>query len=523
MRLLRSFIFLITSTCLILIIVACTDGEDDRLPEGAYKVDPIFEMYYEQLGGMDVLGPAISPIFEYNGKIYQYTHAALMMYDRDVPAEQSHRLAPLGRDMNLYEMPIPEPEDVEGRYVDGQIIEAIFLPLYDRLGGKEVVGKPLTGAHLNAERNRYEQYFENVGFYSIEDGSSEDVHLLAYGAWKCDQHCRHSPPLNSIISLPTQTIAPFVKTVGVLGLDFTGFALTGPYIASNGNLEQIYENVVLVANLDHPENVSLLPLPGRVGVIGDALMPPTDSDDDIFYEIQGELGYNVPKAFMDYIEAHRGLEFSGRPITQVHHLDQRNFRQCYENLCLKGIVEESGEIQVILESLGLRYRDLFYRPQVRAGTPEGGFDTDITVQIWEAYPMVSSELEQEIGVIVYSGNAPLPNVSPKLELTLPGGERYSYAMPATDDKGESRLQIEPLDAGNGTLVPYKVCVSSGLEQVFCIMDSFLIWNADYITITPEIPPENMAYLPFVLRNIEVYIPSVLERFKTFLPVVLSSE
>jgi hypothetical protein len=505
-------------------MAACADQDDDHLPQGAYEVDPILEKYYEQLGGMDVLGPAISPIFERDGTIYQYTHGGLLVYDRNLPAGNNHYLAPLGRDMNLYEMPISEPEEMNGRYVDGHVIDEQFLPLYDRLGGKEVVGKPLTDAHLNTEKKRYEQYFENLGFYWIDGDSPENVQLLSYGAWKCDRHCRHTPPLNSIINLPSQSAEPFVKAVGTLGLDFTGFALTGPYIAPNGSLEQVYENVVLVANLDHPENVSLLPLPGRVGVIGDALMPPSDADDVVFYAEQGEMGYNVPKEFLDYIEAHRGLEFSGRPITQVHHLDQQTFRQCFENICLRGSIDNQGETQIAPESLGLRYRDLFYRPQVRAGTPEGGFETDITVQIWEAYPMVSSDMEQEIGVIVYSGDAPLSNVSPTLELTVPGGDRYSYPMPATDYKGESKLSLEPLEAGNGTLIPYKVCVTTGLGQAFCIMDSFLIWNADYITIAPEIPPEGFtAYLPFVLRNIDVYIPVVLESFKTYLPVVANTE
>lgn len=516
MKLLRSFIFLLVSTCLILTIAACSDRDGDTLPEGAYEVDPIFQTYYEELGGMDVLGPAISPVFEKDEKIYQYTHGVLMKYDGDQPAGQNHQLAPLGRDMNLFEMPIAEPRDLEGRYVDGHVIYDKFIPLYDRLGGKDEVGKPLTEAHLNTEKNRYEQYFENVGFYWLEGEPPDDVQLLAYGAWKCDQHCRHLPPLNSIISLPSQTAEPFVRAVGTLGLDFTGFALTAPYLASNGNLEQVYENVVLVTDLDDTENVSLLSLPGRIGVIGDALMPPSDDEDLEFYAVQDEMGYNVPKVFLEYIEAHRGLEFSGRPVTQVHHLDQQSSRQCFENICLTSYLQESGVIQVAPEPLGLRYRDLFYKPQVRTGTPQGGFDTDITVQIWEAFPMVSSDLEQEIGVMVYSGNEPLPNVKPTLELILPGGDRQTFAMPVTDEDGESKLLLEPLEADNGTLVPYKVCVTTGVEQVFCIMDSFLVWNADYITIAPEITPGEMAYLPFVLKNFDVYIPAV---FRTFLPLV----
>jgi hypothetical protein len=43
-------------------------------------VDQRFREFYDLLGGVDILGPAISPKFIHGGNEYQYTTAALMVY-----------------------------------------------------------------------------------------------------------------------------------------------------------------------------------------------------------------------------------------------------------------------------------------------------------------------------------------------------------------------------------------------------------------------------------------------------------
>jgi hypothetical protein len=48
--------------------------------------------------------------------------------------------------------------------VDGYQVYDKFSGLDQELGGIEAVGKPLTGVHKNLEKNRYEQFFENLGF-----------------------------------------------------------------------------------------------------------------------------------------------------------------------------------------------------------------------------------------------------------------------------------------------------------------------------------------------------------------------
>ena len=508
---------------IIFIVAACARSQEQsaKYPEGAFPVDTLFKRFHEKLGGAAIIGNAISPIFDYNGVLYQYTTNALMVFDPSLKGEK-FSLAPLGRDMQIYEFPTPHIEDNQAKQVDGYRIDPKFLAVYDRMGGKAVVGKPLTEVHRNVEKARYEQYFENVGFYRIEDDPEEQIYLLAYGAWKCDASCRHAPPENSIISWPSQTAAPFVKAVAKLGLGFTGYALTPPYLSPTGLLEQIYENVILVTDLSHPDYVQLAPLPDKVGIPRDILMPPKLLPDRYFYPVENNLGYNVPVIFMDYLEAHGGFEFAGAPITQDLQLDKSVIRQCFEKICLEAYKEDNGQYIIQPMALGIKYRTLYYKPIGAA--PSGDVYADLTVQIWEAYPMVSPEQVQEIIVTVFSNNTPITGLEPELELYLPDGGLEKYVLPPSDSNGESHWMVEPLQAENGTLVPYKVCVATPSSQRFCIRDSYLIWKTEVMAITPKPPaPGYASYLPFIVRNASVYVPAVIEQyFYNYLPLVISS-
>lgn len=516
----KIIIILVPTILLLTLTTACgyVNNENVSSLEGTYPVDPLFRRFYRQIGGREIIGPAITPIFENENIFYQYTIGGLMMYDPQSSPEQPFRLAPLGLDLGISEAPIPKPDHVDGLYIDGHVIHEKFIPLYERMGGRSVVGKPLTEMYKNADKNRYEQYLENVGFYWIEGDPSDSVYLLAYGAWKCDRYCRASAPDNSSIQLPTRYAEPFVKTVARLGLDFTGLALTPPYLTPDAKLEQIYENVVLVIHPSQPEIVRLLPVPERVGIERDVLMPALRQPDMYFYPYDGELGYNIPAVFMEYIQAHGGTDFVGTPFTQMIQMDDGSLQQCFVNLCLQGWPGLNGNIDVSPVPLGEQFRELFYNAQAIEYQPEASLD--LTIQIWEGFPMVSSDQAQEIGVVIYGNGRPVSGLEPELDLTLPGGQER-FVLPPTDEKGESQIILEPLNEDNGTLIPYKVCVNTQNEQMFCVMDSYLIWEADFSTLTPEIPDEYMGYLPFVVKNYKVYIPAVLENFKIYLPLTLS--
>ncbi len=66
---------------------------------------------------------------------------------------------------------------------------------------------------------------------------------------------------------------------------------------------------------------------------------------------------------------------------------------------------KSGEISVAPVNLGLRYRDLFYRPETAA--IDESQPINLAIQVWEDLPMVSPGQEQVIGVVVYGNNLPV--------------------------------------------------------------------------------------------------------------------
>lgn len=511
------------SLVFILIVSACSAGKSDQkiLPEGTFPVDTLFRRYYAKLGGESILGSAISPVFENGGMIYQYTTNALMVFDPNRKADKVY-LAPLGVDMKIFEFPDPSLQSEKGLVVDGYEIHPSLVEIYQRLGGRDVVGRALTEFHWNSESERFEQYFENLGFYWLDAEDQVDVYLLAYGAWKCDVYCRAAPQPNSLINWPSQSAKPFIEAVARLGLRFTGYALTSPYLSTDGRLEQIYENVVMVADLRQPDAVGLLSLPDKVGIPRDVLMPAKLLPNYKFFAIQNNLGYNIPDYFMDYLQPRGGLEFVGSPITQDLQLEDTKIRQCFEKICLEGLRDVNGNVTVQPVSLGVRYRTMYYQTP-GAAMPGAELYSDMTIQVWEAYPLVAPDQEQEITVTVYSNNSPVLGVQPELELFPPTGGQQAYVLPATDEKGEARWRIDALEFSNGTLIPYKVCVKSPGGQRFCIRDSYLIWKTEEISIAPQLPVGSTSYFPFVIKNFTIYVPAVVEQYLTYFPQVFHTK
>jgi hypothetical protein len=188
--------------CTALILSACTkSGEKTASTPDASKYDvaAVLREFYNFLGGRAVLGEIISEPVEKEGVISQYTMAARLIFNQAASPMEIFKLAPLGRQLGI----APANE---------KIIEVAppFLPLYKRLGGEAFVGQPLTGLVYNAERNRTEQYFENLGFYQGPETNGE-VRLLPYGAWRCDEQCRASLPLNAAPLPPTLAAPPAVR------------------------------------------------------------------------------------------------------------------------------------------------------------------------------------------------------------------------------------------------------------------------------------------------------------------------
>jgi hypothetical protein len=506
----------------VFIITACSKGGGDHLatPVGGYPVDPTFQGFYKFLGGQDVLGAAISPAFVKNDNTYQFTDSALMVYDPKAPASEHFRLASLGLEMGVEEPAVQPPIQKELVYVDGHIIYPDFLAMYNQLDDGKYVGRPLAEVRYNADKKRYEQYFEKVGFYRSEEDPT--VHLLAYGDWKCDMNCRSSAPLNSIIDVPklSQNTEPEIITTFGLYFPFisrlspnqslltgsiccnlffpylsssmpglaafreatnrlpnglTGPALTDPFITTEGKLMQIFLYAAATASPEKPGQVAFVPVPKKLGTIPDPLEGRSKDPMMFFYPVEGEKGYNIPPYFVHFLELYGGLDVSGAPITRFSAVNDAIYRQCFVNLCLEENRNTSQGVSIHPTALGTAYKNLFF-PEIPSTTPEVSAGPQVSFQVWKTSPMVSSDKSQEIGVQILENNTPLSNVEPYLMLTLPDGKQKTFSLPPTGENGQSRLTLPPVPASSGTYVPFQVCIARMTGEKFCVKDSFIIWN-----------------------------------------------
>ncbi len=494
-------------TAVVFLITACK-GDRQAIPtsEGTYPVDPLVQDLYKKLGGQATLGPAISPLLSEDGRYYQYTSASLIEHDPQLPEDTRTRLYPLGLDMGISDNPPEYPPGISGRFVEGFLVYDKFVPLFDRMGGVNVVGRPLGEVHWNEGKHRYEQYFENVGYYWIEGDAENAVYLLAYGDWKCGDQCQNSESIDASIEIPTSYVTSIRNEAISLGLAFTGLPLTAPYLGDDGRVEQVYENLLLASDIQAPAAVYLLPLPELAGRMREAPSKPDPKPGMVFVPIDEDLGFNVPIPFDEFVNKHDGYELVGLPISHLSRLNGSQLEQCFVNMCLQGVLQVDGTLSVTPVALGYDYDD------------KSEID-DVTIRTWESKPLVASHEEQELGVIVLSGGEPAEGIAVEMGVHQPDGKEKIYQLPPTDERGELMLKLDPMNAESGTLVPYKACAQLRNQQRFCVLDSFVIWDMGTVEITPTLPPYQTSYLPFVMRNLHLYMPAFLNHYLTYMPFV----
>jgi hypothetical protein len=503
------------------------------LPENSliqtYPVDPVFSEFYKTLGGEEVLGPAISPALSLDGVHSQYVEAGLMQYQPQAPASDRHRLAPLGIQLGVSEPPVPNPGDPAVRYLNGHVIYPDFVPFYERLGGAQFVGRPLTEARHDPHKGRIEQYFENLGFYRLDQEEAGTVRLMAYGAYTCDQRCRYTATSSSIPGLRPFLPEPFEARAALLGLEVLGRTLTEPHLAEDGRVEVIFENLVLAleplkapaAEIQAPfrvllpqvasreeiepvgrgaqvavlvwlpvvgngepveastQVVNLRPIVELLGIDGDPPGLPQANEASglmVFVPVRGELGYYVPRFFYDWIMRHGGFDLSGAPVGAVSAPEAGRFRQCFANLCLDFEPAAPPRQQLRPAPLGVMYAERFYQ-----GADEFRKENlleGVRLEVWESQPYTSAGQAQEIHVAASEAGVALPNREPVLTLTMPDNSRQVYRMSPTDDAGQTHLRLAPVDAASGTLIPYEVCLTGIGDQQLCVQDHYLIWESD---------------------------------------------
>lgn len=451
-----------------IILTLALAGCANATPTPAVGVDARFIEFYNLMGGERTLGKALGPAFQREGKVWQYTENALMVYDESKPVGDRFNFAPIGLSLQVSDPPLPAPEDQpDVRYLNGHIVFNGFEPLFDSLGGVRFVGYPLTEVRWNPEQSRYEQYFEKMGFYRRQDESQ--VFLLPYGRIECQRKPSEPGCSASISEAIIETSAlpqPFLPIVERLGQEFTGAPLSQPYLAADGMLEQVYENIVLAVSPGNLRTIGLRPLPLLTGYQRAAYVPPLNDPLMTFMTLDSVtgLGHNIPRPFLTYIAAHGGQELAGKPIGELFE-ENGIRRQCFENYCLDFDPAAPPQAQIRPAPLGGIYlRAQNYQPAA------------LRLLIWEAQSVVAPKQAQVLGARVFdeTANQPMKDIEPTLEITLPNGSSQKLTFPPTSAAGTTYLTVNLPDVKSGSLVVYRVCISQPGGAPICVSDSWLV-------------------------------------------------
>ena len=455
------------------IISACSGL--DTSSGGYYLVDPRFSDLYERLQGEEILGPPISSKKYLSGSNLekQYFEGVVMVYDPD--NSPRYYLEPIGIDAGFSDLPNNDPDNPGVLYLNGFIVPPDFAQFYDQMGGERWVGLPLTRARLNPDKNRIEQYFENMGFFRFEDDPPGAVYLMPYGLWKCAGECSQYPGVqNASISTSTLEVveSPFGEAIARLGTQFTGNMLSDAYKTDDGQIEQIFQNVVLYQDQASPLGISLRPVSALLGQAGEDYQVKSDQVEGYFRNLENGAGYYIPAYFMEFIDRYFGFEVSGEPISGLEEIREGVTQQCFENYCL--LFDASGQ-QVRILPQGQKYKESFYL-NIQAPSHEPAEIRQIQLDIWEQLPQITSRENQQIGACIHEGSQPIVNAQAVVQVYTQETGTTTYKFLPTDLGGCSFLTLDPIQAPNGTAVDYQVCFQGLGSDEYCKRDSFLIWG-----------------------------------------------
>jgi hypothetical protein len=447
---------------------------EGNLNAGTFPVDPLFADFYNVFGGEEMLGPGISPVSTIEGKTRQFIEAGLLVFDPSGAKSSRFSLAPLGLELGVSEGKLLGKAYTTGRIINGYLVIGEFLDEYERLGGARFVGKPISEAYYKPEKRRIEQYFENLGFYKLDDETK--IRLIPYGAYACDRNCRTLEPSAGIPIRQPILPDPFLNKIIELGLPFVGKPLTGLHFSPDGRQEVIFENLVLVADSESPEEVYLRPIASSDLSLSQKLTNPINSTLSVFFEIEEGMGYNVPRYFIEYLDLNGSMQVAGDPISEVFSPEPGIYWQCFTNLCLQFNINADEDQKLSPVPLGEDYKEKDFE-SVRDFEVSQGLDA-LDLKVWEENTFISSDGFQEIHVALFEDGVPLKHFEPVLIVTMPdGSQRTAYFQPS-DEKGRTSIKLSPIEAPSGTLIAYKICIFRMQGEPHCVGDNYLIWNSE---------------------------------------------
>ena len=468
----------------------------------SYPVAPVLREFYANLGSERYLGPPISANFNYHDATCQYTANALMCMDPSEtdPARRFY-LEPLGHNLNVTEAPDNTADPDSPFTVNNYHVYEAFKAVYDQMHGSLYCGLPISNVKFNAEKNRMEQYFENIGFY-IHNTPDARVELLPYGYYVCP-NCQGPRQQLPTLALPNTILNPaivFSNNINRLGgAAVFGNPLSETLTRPDGTIEQVYETVAVYATPDQPEIVRFRPLPIMLGM---TTHPPVYPDSEkksnmYFYPIQGKVeGYYVPVAFDQFIQLHGGRQVSGDPISSTFKVPRQENeifgRQCFVNYCLEYMNGMPPDQAVRITPLGRRYLEQSQTSTQPAGQPSAQSPEQPVEQpaaqaaapalqllVSEMLPKPASNEYQTLSIAVFQAGSsqPIAGVQVIATITTPTGNQQAYTSAPTNDSGSTIVSFAPPPgAKHGDVITYQVCITQNIAQPVCQFESYLIWD-----------------------------------------------
>jgi hypothetical protein len=148
--------------------------------EVIHKIDPLFQKFYDEHGGLRIFGYAITDRFEYGGLQVQYFQKARMEFHPDNPPNYTVQLGLLSDQLGHGTPPLPPTNiDLYHRYFPetGHTVAFAFLNFFDNHGNLDVFGYPI--AEFTFENGYYVQYFQRVKMVWHPEMSGDDRMQLA--------------------------------------------------------------------------------------------------------------------------------------------------------------------------------------------------------------------------------------------------------------------------------------------------------------------------------------------------------
>jgi len=466
LSLLRLFIILIA------FLLAGCGGQAGSLTAhvlpGTMPVDIQLKEFYMDKGGEEVFGPAIAEVTVEDYLRCQIMANARICANTNLNGSSRFSLSPLGSQLGI-------PPNKE---VDTSAIFPDFIPLVEQLG-VENAGRPLDNPRYNYAEGRIEQYFARVGFYIDLHNPASPVQLLPYGVTVCGSACTYVPPVSfkPILDLYPTSFAAALQSLG--GEAFSGIPLTPVYTAADGNLEQVFTNIALYASPGTPENVQLRHVPSVIGVQPGVMTTQQYdiTDNMVFVQVEGGLGYHVPIPLDNYISMHGGLAVSGYPVNEISLVPESSiYRQCFQTYCLDYDPNARESYKTLPAALGRQYLEAV-KPVIPGGTVQ---PEEVLLGTSVKFPRLSVKESQVISILLeqrYSAQ-PVPGIQAELSVRNPDGSLvFEGNLPATDEKGRASISLEPMgDKQNGDLLFYQVCLQQEIAAQVCSNGSFLIWD-----------------------------------------------